>query len=67
MNNISEKGFYLTFFDDTPYVIQMSGRKNGGLAIVKCMWTYDDAVNISDFGMPSTIQFTVPLIPLCCF
>lgn len=52
------------FFEDTPYVIQMSGRKNGGLAILQYMWTYDDAVNISDFGIPATIQFTVLLIPL---
>ena len=34
MNNISKKYFYLTFYDDTPFPIQMSGRKNRGLAII---------------------------------
>ena len=62
MNNISEKDFYLTFFNDTPYAIQMSVRKNGGLAIIQCMWTYglfNDAISISDlerllsFGLQS--------------
>jgi len=40
MNNISAKDFYLKFFDDTPYAIRMSARKNGGLAIIQCTWAY---------------------------
>jgi hypothetical protein len=70
INKISEKGFYLKFFGDTPYAIQMSDRKSGALAIIQCMWIcglFNDAISISDLGMPAIIRFTVHFIPLCCW
>jgi hypothetical protein len=70
INTISEKEFYLTFFRDTPYAIQMSDRKSGGLAIIQCMWTcglFDDAISISDLGMPAIVRFAVHFIPPGCW